>query len=189
MALWGRTIQGGASSTADLFAVRAMGGTSPNTDGMVLQSVTLYIAGDAGDGPRVAVYQGGSLDNPVGATLVEDLGILTRSGSAGFQTISSATNPSLTKNVPTWIFAKDNNTPPNTTIYFSSSSADAGDFQTARGRADLSGMTGGNSSANAYPSTLDGTSSFSSAWYPWYLDYSIAPPPASGHIRLLFRAP
>lgn len=173
MATWGQTSTANATNSGAFSSTfRLMGGTSPNVADMVLQSVSLDLSGTSVT-VRVAVYTGGSAGNPVGATLVEDLGTLLVNGSRQFFTINSTTNPALPQNALIWIAVKQGLS--GATGYWSTSSADAGDFQTARGRDNHSGQTGGTDPAAAFPSTLDGTASFSSAWYAWYLTYDTAP--------------
>jgi len=173
MATWGRTNTANHTNSGAFTSVlRLMGGTSPNLADMVLESISLDFSG-SGQQPRIALYTGGTASDPTGATLVEDLGRLTINGARGFYTINSTTNPTIPQNALIWIAFKHGVSGP--TGYWSTSSADAGDFQTARGRDNRSGATGGNDPATAFPATLDGTASFANAWYAWYLDYSIAP--------------
>lgn len=172
MPTWGQTSTTNATNSASFSSTfRMMGGTSPNTAGMTLQSVSLDFSG-TGQSIRVAVYTGGaSASNPVGATLVEDLGQITVNGTRQFWTVNSSTIPSIPQNALLWIAVKQST---GATGYWSTSSADAGDFQTARGRDNHTGQTNGNDPTTAFPSTLDGAASFSNAWYAWYLDYSIS---------------
>ena len=170
MPTWGQTNTTNATnSTAFSSTFRLMGGTSPNVAGMTLSSVSLDLSG-TGQTVRIAVYTSASLTTPVGATLIEDLGTLVINGSRQFWTKASTTNPLLPQNAPLWIAVKQ--TSPAATGYWSTSSADAGDFQTAQGRANITGMTGGNDPTVAFPSTLDGTNAYSNAWYAWYLTYT-----------------
>jgi hypothetical protein len=175
MPTWGRT---SAASTNDSGTInstfRGMGGTSPNTDGMTLDSVSVYLAQGSGGEVRVAVYTGGALDNPAGATLLEDLGVvsLPSTASPAFTTVNSVSNPAIPKNAPLWIMAKNDGG--GVTAYWYTSSAGAGDFQTARGRVGMTGATNGVADGSAYPNPLDGTAAFASAWYPFYLTYSEA---------------
>ena len=170
MPTWGQTNTTNATNSGTFGSTfRLMGGTSPNVAGMTLSSVSLDFSG-SGQSVRVAVYTGGTADNPVGATLIEDLGQLTINGARQFWTKNSATNPELLQNAILWIAVKQST---GATGYWSTSSADAGDFQAARGRDNHTGQTNGTDPATAFPSTLDGTASFSSAWYAWYLTYTV----------------
>lgn len=169
MPTWGQTSTTNATNNASFSTTfRMMGGTSPNVSGMTLDSVSVDFSG-SGQSLRVAVYSGGSLSDPVGATLVEDLGQITINGARQFWTVNSASNPSIAANAPLWIAVKQG---AGATGYWSTSSTDAGDFQTARGRNNHTGQTNGTTVTAAFPSTLDGTASFTSAWYAWYLTYS-----------------
>jgi hypothetical protein len=177
MPTWGQTSTTNATNSGSFGSTfRMMGGTSPNTSGMTLQSVSLDFSG-TGQSIRVAVYTGGtSLSDPVGATLVEDLGQITINGTRQFWTVNSSTTPSIPQNASLWIAVKQGT---GATGYWSTSSADAGDFQTARGRFQMSGQTNGTDPTLAFPSTLNGTSSFALFWYAWYLTYSTASASAS----------
>lgn len=187
MPTWGQTVTTNATnSTALNSTFRLMGGTSPNTAGMTLNSVSLDLSG-SGQSIRVAVYTGGTLTNPTGATLVEDLGQLTINGARQFFTVNSASSPSLPQNATLWIAVKMGAS--GATGYWSTSSADAGDFQTARGRADQTGQTNGTNVTLAFPSTLDGTANFSPAWYPWYLTYTVGSPATPAFGRYGVRGP
>lgn len=171
MPTWGQTVTTNATNSGSFGSTfRLMGGTSPNVSGMILNSVSLDLSG-SGQSVRVAVYTGGTAADPVGATLVEDLGQLTVNGARQFFTKNSTTSPALPQNALLWIAVKQTT---GTTGYWSTSSADAGDFQTARGRDNHTGQTNGNDPTTAFPSTLDGTASFSTAWYAWYLTYSVS---------------
>lgn len=171
MPTWGQTNNTGATTSAPLNSTfRLMGGTSPNTAGMVLNSVSLDLSG-SGQVIRTAVYTGGTLANPTGATLVEDLGQLTINGARQFWTANSVSNPSIPQNSPLWIAVKMGGS--GAIGYFSSSSIDAGDFQTVRGRSNQTGQTNGTDPTAVFPSTLDGTAAFAGFWYPWYLTYTI----------------
>lgn len=187
MADWGITATLAPAGT-NVNWFRMMGGTSPNTDNMVLQTVLVYMSSTVTANVRVGVYQGGALDNPTGASLVEDLGLVANGGAAGWKTATSSGNPSLTKAAVTWIAIKGNDGTIN--VNNSGSSGDAGDFQSVRGRNDQSGaITGGASEDNAFPATIDGTSAFSSFWYACYLTYSISGgvsiPVLAHHYRML----
>jgi hypothetical protein len=171
MPTWGQTSTTNATNSASFGSTfRMMGGTSPNTAGMALQSVSLDFSG-TGQSIRVAVYTGGaSLSDPVGATLVEDLGQITVNGTRQFWTVNSSTSPAIPQNAPLWIAVKQGT---GATGYWSTSSADAGDFQTARGRFQITGQTNGTDPTLAFPSTLNGTSGFALFWYAWYLTYNV----------------
>lgn len=156
---------------------RMLGNTAPNLDNMVLQSVSTRWGRESpfnSQDVRVAVYTGGSLTDPVGATLLEDLGTFTVNANtlSTLYTKNSVSNPTIPKNVPVWIAAKSN-AADSLVLGISTSSADAGDWQSARGRSNIASPTGGTDHTVAFPSTLDGTSTFASTWYAWYLTYNV----------------
>ncbi len=169
MANWGiDTIV--ASTTTPNWA-RAMGGTSPNLDNMVLDSVSIYVGTTHTQQIRLAVYSGGDLvTGPAGATLLHDYGETSGSGTSEWLTITGP-QISLPKNTPTWVAFRNNG---GYTVYYQSSSPIGSDYQTARGRWASIDIDGDETSS--YPSTwpTDSGGSFSNFWYSVYLTYSIA---------------
>ena len=175
MPTWGQSSITGITATASVSSVfRMMGGTSPNVDDMVLQSLSFDFAGGASNRTvRCAIYQGGSSSSPIDATLLEDLGTFTVTASEPrkFWTVASTTNPTIAKNTATWLAVKAG--AGSFTWYFSSSSAQAGDFFTGDGRAGITGATNGTDPTLGFPATLDGSNSYAATWYAWYLDYNV----------------
>lgn len=184
MANWGQDVFTGFSTVSAALppSIRLMGGTFDTVTGATLASVSMrwaklspYVNGTL----RVAVYQGGALNNPTGAILVEDMGTIVI-GTAGngdnIYTLNSPTNPALTSGAVTWIGFKTNDTS-NIIFNLTQVSAPVVDFQTVRGRADIASMTGGTDETVAWPVTMDGTPTFANFWYPIYLTYNINPTP------------
>jgi len=163
---WGRDVQGSSSTTAN--HSRAMGGISPDVDGMRLSSISIYLGGQNGD-VRLAVYTGGSLNNPSSATLLWDAGTVNPNGTGGLYTIDHPSGGvDWPKNTVTWLAWKRDN---GVRVYYSNNSANAGDFQTGRGR------NNNNFSRNpgtAFPNTYGNTGSFSNFWYSIFASYSVA---------------
>jgi len=149
-----------------------MGGTSPNVDYMKLTSVSVYVGSPHTNQVRVAVYQGGALDDPSGATLVYDFGLTSGSATDQFLTLSVVGDIDLAANEVTWIAVKGNDS--GFDVVYQNSSAGAGDFQTARGRFESSGISSNENTA--YPSTFPAGGSFSDFWYSFYLTYMVEPP-------------
>jgi len=182
MATFGQTSILGTTNTAN--QCRAMGGTFNGGSGQELVSISMYLSGSTD--LRLAVYQGGSLSTgPDGATLIWDGGTVTVSGAAWYTTTHPGPNPALTNGAVTWIGFKSNDAAP--TWYYSSSSGDAGDFQTAEGRYNSTAVS--NNEATAWPSTWpsDG-GSFSAFWYSVYMTYQasaggISIPVVMNHLR------
>jgi hypothetical protein len=167
---WGKYVGGASQITSGNAHFRMMGGTSPNIDNMRLRTVRIEAKG-VGTQPRVAVYTGGSLDNPIGATLLEDLGQMTLADGKQFHGKLSDHTPSIPKNTPVWVAFKHDTGAP--TVYYNSSGEPYFDFQTERGRAQITGATGGTDQTAGFPTTLDGTAAFSSSWYSYYLTYTV----------------
>jgi len=149
-----------------------MGGTSPNVDYMKLTSVSVYVGSPHTNQVRVAVYQGGALDDPSGATLVYDFGLTSGSATDQFLTLSVVGDIDLAANEVTWIAVKGNDS--GFDVTYQNSSAGAGDFQTARGRFESSGIFSNENTA--YPSTFPAGGSFRDYWYSFYLTYMVEPP-------------
>ncbi|MCH7912468.1 MAG: VCBS repeat-containing protein, partial [Deltaproteobacteria bacterium] len=160
---WGRSVQNSTASPAS--HSRTMAGTSPNTDNMVLKSISMYFGADTGD-VRLAVYTGGTLTDPAAATLLWDAGTVNPGGVAGLYTI---THPSVgvswPKNTVTWLAWKRNT---SVNVYYDTDSSAAGDFQTARGRNDNSFDQ---TPSVAFPATYGETGAFSNFWYSINVSY------------------
>jgi len=163
MATWGQTTALGAAAAAN--QNRGMAGTY-SVANQELVSVSMYLSNTSDI--RIAVYQGGSLSaGPQGATLVWDGGIMSSSGGTPkwYTNTHPGPYPALTNGAVTWIMYKSNNNANN--WYYSASSADAGDFQTANGRWDSSES---NDETIAYPSTWPSDSgTFGNFWYSVYI--------------------
>ena len=111
---------------------RAMGGTSPNVDGMILKSVSVYVDNTHSSQVRLAVYQGGDLNSgPDGAALICDAGTTTGSATNQFLTLTCA-DTLILKNTPVWVAVKGNDA--GFAVQYSSSNANAGDYQITDGR-------------------------------------------------------
>lgn len=151
---------------------RAMGGTSPDLDGMLLRSINVYVGSTHTSQLRLAAYTGGNLSTgPAGASLLYDFG----------QTSGTSTNTWLfyeslgddiiiPKNSPTWCAWKGNDS--GFTIHYYSSSPSGSNYQTGQGRWDSASVS--SDETVAYPSTwpADG-GSFFDFWYSIYLQYMI----------------
>ena len=163
---FGRDVDNGTSFSSQ--QVRGMGGTFPNIEGAKLESVSINVAEHSRQG-RLAVYIGGALDAPEGATLLEDLGQTTGSDT-GFITVTSATNPTIPANSVVWVWWKTDGT--LFTTRYQTDSGGAGDFQTVRGRAaDPTAVS--NDPAVGWPATMPGGSGFGNFWYSTYLNYEL----------------
>ncbi|MCP5091447.1 MAG: LamG domain-containing protein, partial [Gammaproteobacteria bacterium] len=163
---WGRDIQNSSSTSSN--HSRAMGGVSPNVDGMKLTSLSIYLGAQTGD-VRLAVYTGGSLNNPSSATLLWDAGTVNPNGIGGLYTINHpGGGVDWPKNTVTWLAWKRNT---QVRVYYSTSSANAGDFQTGRGRNNNNFSRNPNT---PFPATYGTTGSFGNAWYSIFATYTVA---------------
>jgi hypothetical protein len=167
---WGRTVANGTNTNVNW--VRTMGGTSPDVNGMMLKSVSVYVGDTHTSQARVAVYQGGNLSSgPDGATLLCE-GLTTGSATNSFVTVTCS-DTLLMKNTPTWIAVKGNDS--GFAVQYSSSNANAGDFQTTDGRFQSGGQVSSDEST-AFPTTWPSdTGTFSNYWYSFYLTYDDVP--------------
>ena len=149
-----------------------------------LKSVFLYfpIGGSPSIGrPRVAVYQGGVLDNPAGASLLYDFGELNTlvDGVAGWYglTIALASRPAIAQNTMTWIVFKDSN---QSQIYGSETTpANWENFVGAAGNRDTVGISSDHTAP--FEATIPGTGTLHSPTqmvnaYLVYTDESPTPP-------------
>lgn len=165
MATWGQSTALASSNVVN--SCRAMGGTfSPS--GQELASISMRLSGTGN--VRLAVYQGGSLSTgPAGATLIWDGGTVAVSG-LNWYTATGASS-ALTAGAVTWVAWKANDS--TASWYFSSSSADAGDFQTANGRWNSVAVS--NDETIAWPTTWPSDAgSFGAFWYSIYLTHQAA---------------
>jgi len=162
---WGKTNIGSSSATTS--HSRAMGGASPNVDNMKIKSISVYLGAQTGN-VRLAVYTGGQLDNPTSATLLWDAGTVNPNGVAGWYTINHPSGGvSWAKNTVTWLAWKRNT---GVAVYYHSTSSEAGDFQTSRGRND---NTFNQDPTVAFPSTYGQQGTFANAWYSIYVGYAV----------------
>ncbi len=163
---WGDTTNNG--TTTNVSFARAMGGTSPNEDSMILKSVSIYVGNTHNSQIRLGVYSGGNLSTgPDGATRLCDGNITSGNGTNQWLTLTCA-DTAIPKNTPLWIAFKGNDS--NFAVRYSTNSGDGGDFQTARGRFNSTAVS--TSESTSYPVTwpADG-GTFADFWYSAYLTY------------------
>ncbi len=158
---WGIT-SSGFSSTTNHANYRYMGGTSPNLDNMRVTKLHIRYSGTGT--VAIALYTGGTLTNPTGATKVtEEYNVAV---TTGWNEID-VPDYDWEKNTVTWIGWCH----AGGSVYYSSSSGAAGDFQSARGRWSQS------SPSNADETTAMPTSpsygSFNNYWYAVYVEYEV----------------
>jgi hypothetical protein len=104
------------------------------------------------------------------ATLIEDLGQHTISfTSAGYYTLAAAGTSGLPSATRVWLVFKLS----SGEISWSTNSANREDWATD-GRIAVTGNTGGDTLANAFPATMDGSSATSALWIGSYLTYNEA---------------
>jgi len=146
--------------------VRMMGGTSPDIDNMILEEVYCHQSGTGTT--RLAVYQGGTLDDPNGATLVWDTGTIVVPESPSWVGKTGGTG-ALVKNEVTWIGWKGDDFNYATAGIWDSAS----DFQEIRGR--WQSATESVTATNTWDDTIDSAGgNFGSWWYVCYLVYGIS---------------
>ncbi len=165
---WGIDTAGTTTTTPNW--CRAMGGTSPNIDNMLLKSVSIYVGSTHTQQIRLAVYSGGNLTTgPDGATLVYDAGVTSGTALNTWLTINIPTEVILPKNAVTWVAFRNNG---GYIIHYYGTSPAGNDFQTARGRYSSTVLDGDETSA--FPSTWpsDG-GAFAAFWYSTYIIYQI----------------
>jgi len=169
--IWGDNTTAGTRTSDDVM-VRLMGGTSPDIENMILEEIHCYME-DSGT-TRLAVYQGGALDDPTGAALVWDAGTQTVPAEVGWVSITGGTQP-LAANEVTWIGWKSTGT---YLIYFNDEWDSGSDFQSARGR--FNSTTESTSTSDAWDDPIAATGAFADYWYTCYIVYSqssdITPP-------------
>lgn len=173
--VWGAHWAGYSSAT--LSSTLLMGGTSPNPadKDLKLRSISVYVGATHTEQVRLAVYQGGALNNPVGASLVYDFGVTSGSGTTQWLTL---THPSggvdLQKNAPTWLAFKCDGGGFTVNYELNGHTNFSGDCQTARGRWLSTGIS--NNENTAYPSTVPSGGSFTNTVYPIVMQYEEVDP-------------
>ena len=140
---------------------RYMGGTSPAIPNMKVKSLHIRTTG-AGT-VAIALYTGGALNDPTGA--VKRTEAYNVAVSAGWNEID-VTDYNWASNTVTWIGWAH-----NTGVYYSTSSGDAGDFQTVRGRWSQTAPADADETA-AMPNN-PGAGSFNNFWYAVYVEYEV----------------
>ncbi len=168
--IWGLPVVQASNSGCNYW--RMMGGMSPDLDNMILKKVQVYVGPTHGSQVRIGVYTGGSLDDPEGATLLEDLGQTTGSGTEEWVEMVSSTEPTIPKNTPLWLSYKGSTGSGTFDINYSGTDPVPCDFQQGRGRCQV--VSGSQDPTVAYASTVPAIDSFSDYWYTIYLEFEIA---------------
>jgi hypothetical protein len=139
---------------------RYMGGTSPNVDNMVVTKLHIRYYGTGT--VAIALYTGGTLNSPTGATKRTEA--YNVSVSTGWNTINVPAY-NWSKNTVTWIGWCHG----GGSVYYSDNYQDAGDFQPGQGRWSQ------DSPADANERSLmpinPGGGSFYDTWYAVYAEY------------------
>jgi len=157
--VWGIT-SSAFTGTVTHSTYRYMGGISPNVDNMKVTK--LHIRYNGIGTVAIALYTGGTLTDPTGAKKrTEAYNVAV---STGWNEID-VPDYDWEKNTVTWIGWCHG----GGTIYFSSSSGDAGDFQSARGRWNQGTPLDANETSPM--PTSPGSGSFSNYWYAMYVEY------------------
>ena len=156
---WGITSSSFTQSSTHT-SVRCMGGVAPTLQtGLEITSLW-YRAAGAGT-VALSVYYGGTETDPSSATRQVEL--LSLSASSGWNQFVLNQSLEWEEGQVTWICWKKT----GAAAYYSSSSADAGDFYTSHGRHD----NGGSNPATSFPTNLN-TANFGNFWYAVYAEYT-----------------
>ncbi len=183
MATWGLPTDQTSDFAADKF--RCMGGTPPSGSQKITE---IHFRGrrtsaDSSDW-RLAVYQGGALTDPNGATLVWDASVVTVTGTteAEYSKVHSGGGVNIPNDTdPLWLAWKTDDS--SARLSGKSGSAPSPmDFQSARGRFDSA--TGNTDDTVAWPATWPSGSTDSTIWYNVWVTYEAA---ASGGAMLHYR--
>ena len=156
---WGIT-SSAFTSTGVHSSYRYMGGTSPDVDNMTVTKLYLRYSGIGT--VAIALYTGGTLTDSTGATKrTEAYNVAV---STGWNEID-VPDYDWEKNTVTWIGWCHG----GGNVYYSASSGDAGDFQSARGRWNQDTPLDADET-NSMPTT-PGSGSFSNYWYALNVEY------------------
>lgn len=158
---WGIT-SSSFTDTSTHATYRYMGGTSPSIDNMTVTRLHICYSGTGTI--AIALYTGGSLTDPTGA--LKRTEAYNVAVSSGWNTID-VPDYSWPKDTVTWIgWAHAGGS-----VYYSTSSADAGDFQSSRGRWDQTTPADANETGSMPTNPSSG--SFSNYWYAMYAEYEV----------------
>jgi len=168
---WGNATRRGASTT--VAHTRALSGLSPNREGMLLKSVSVFVPRNQAGQIRLAVYAGGTLDGgPHAATparLLHDFG-KTNQNESGWLTLDHPHGGvPLPANTPIWIAWKG--TGGKVHVKYQEEPGSNGDFQTTRGRWESKAIDSDENKAwpTTWPSGDAGV--FEDYWYSCYLTF------------------
>lgn len=155
--------------SAGILSTRMIGGTSPDIDNMTIESISFAVGPNKSENIRLAVYTGGLLTSPVGATLLYDFGQISGSGGNKWYTINHPSGGvSWPKNTITWLAWKaDGGT---TDLIYTEYSSRSGNTQNSRGRWQSTAMSF--DETVSYESTVPSGGSFSNFWTPIVIQYS-----------------
>jgi hypothetical protein len=150
---------------------RVLGGQFIDTS-RKLKGVGVYCIDHSAD-IRVAVYSGGTLSDPTGATLLKDFGKTSGAVVTDWVDIFTTDDISVPSATPIWFVVKGNNASGfGTKCSDVNATGNAGCYQIARGCGDVTATIGSDPDvafAATFPSV---TPSFTAYWYDWkiYLD-------------------
>ncbi|MFV2015716.1 MAG: hypothetical protein ACC656_09830, partial [Candidatus Heimdallarchaeota archaeon] len=160
---WGDPTQQELETTIDW--VRCMAGDF--NLGANYQVSEIYLSSNTTNGggqARLSVYQGGTLNDPAGATLIWDAG--TVDAAEGFVGVTGGSAP-LNNNQPIWVCVKSNDNTFN--VYYNTSNDVESDFQSGTGRIML-GAAHSTDETVPFESTIDSTgATFAAFWYSFYI--------------------
>jgi len=158
---WGITDASTFTTSSSHTTYRYMGGTSPDVDNMKVTELHLYYSGTGTT--AIALYTGGALDDPTGATKRTEA--YNVSVVAGWNEID-VPDYDWEKNTVTWVGVCHEG---GYTLY-SSNSADAGDFQSERGRYRQDNPADGNETG-PMPTNPGSPGQWNSYWMAVHVEY------------------
>ena len=130
-----------------------------------LKGVRVYCKTTHDDQIRVAVYSGGNLvTGPQGATLLKDFGLTSGAAVDQYIEITTADDINIPVDTPLWVVVKGDNAAGFKLVY-TIKTGHPGDFQSARGRTDITAIIGKDPDvvfADTFPA---GAGSFADSWY------------------------
>jgi hypothetical protein len=168
---WGNATRRGPSTT--VAHTRALGGLSPNRQGMLLKSVSIFVPRNESAQIRLAVYAGGTLDagphTCTPARLLHDFGKTTQDKSGWLTLNHPHGGVSLPANTPIWIAWKG--TGGKVHVKYQEEAGSNGDFQTTRGRWESKAIDSDEN--KAWPTTwpTGDAGGFEPFWYSCYLTF------------------
>lgn len=179
MADYGKTAIGGTDTTVSWSRGHPIPADTLAVGDTVLKSISVRVGTTHTSQVRVALYQGGTVGDSDGATLIRDFGETAGSATASWLTLNAA-DEIIDPGEVLWILVKGNDS--GFSVVYDTDTP--GDFDGTNGRR-LYTATQGSDETAGYTSPLATADSDAAFWYSWYI--TAEPPPTHEQEGFRFR--